>query len=141
MFSRIISVGRFFLAYLGLKGLPVSQLHSEVMAGSMSESALCSLMKVEQIPEFVKYHELVKGLVYMFSEDQNSAVVSKATDYIEANPILGEWLNRHIRWLGSVTGRARLHTGLNQIDNMIARDLEKSINRRRRKDNVVRRDD
>ena len=113
------------------------------MTGEMPEAGLCKLMKVGQVSEFVSYHELVKKLFDMLIDEEAdlSDKKKRITALICENPVLNGWVVYHARFFRTPASRGRLCTGLRQIDGMIDRDLEKAINRRKGKHNVVRRDD
>jgi hypothetical protein len=132
------------LARTGLYCIPVDELHSELMGGEMTQDALAALMQVRQVDEFVRYHGLVRQLLEIADDaraagDQQDGM-RRMVEFAETNPEVVGFLKLNAWLLTKKGGLGKAMLGLNQIDNMIERDLKKSILRRRGKENVVRRE-
>ena len=119
-----------------LKKYPVPDLHSKVMRGRLSEAGLYRLLRPNQVDEFIAYHEKVTVLLDLV--DENGAQ-EETESFVKQNPELGLfWVNNGLYLIADK--RRRTWAGLNQISNMIKRDLEKSVLHARGKDNIVRRE-
>jgi hypothetical protein len=131
------------LAYIGLRFFKVKDLHSEVLTGELAEQYLYKLMRVDQVAEFITYHGLAKQFWHIITGDQGTREerTAQARDFMLAHTEFADWLPRHMPYIADQHKRQRLHLGFTQIDRMIDRDLEKSIRRRNKHSNVVRRED
>ncbi len=139
----LLKIGwQLFCMKFNLKKYPVWELHNEVMKGQLSESGLYRLLGAAEVTNFTNYHEKVKKLLELLDEnpDDKAAHLEKIETLLAQSLELQAFFVANGLDLAQKVNRQRMWLKLNQIDNMIERDLEKSILRRRGKANVVRRE-
>ena len=127
---------------MGLYTFDPERLHQDYLMGELDAGLLLKLLDPGRIQDFIEYHSEIKGQ-FEASTELNSKgsemLTAKLREYIENDPLLSRLLAANNGMLFSNQDRRRMFFALSQIDRLIEEDLEKLVNARQGKRNIVRR--